>query len=64
MWHAQDRREKCTRFWWASPKERHHLEDQGIGGRMGSESVLGRLAAGRDVKWIQLAQDRACGRLL
>jgi hypothetical protein len=25
---------KCTRFWWKSPKERDHWEDQGIGGRM------------------------------
>jgi hypothetical protein len=22
MWHAWERREKCTRFWWESPKER------------------------------------------
>jgi hypothetical protein len=27
---------KCTRFWWESPKEREHLEDQGVGGKMGS----------------------------
>jgi hypothetical protein len=32
-----------------SPKEREHLEDQGIGGKMGSDWVLGRLAWG---KWI------------
>jgi hypothetical protein len=30
MWHAWERREKCTRFWWESPKERDHLEDQGV----------------------------------
>jgi hypothetical protein len=35
----------CTGFWWESQKERDHLEDQGIDGRMESE-------------WIQLAQDR------
>jgi hypothetical protein len=23
---------KCTRFWWESPKERDHSEDQGVGG--------------------------------
>jgi hypothetical protein len=34
---------KCTRFWWVSPKERDHSEDQGIDGRMGSEWILGRL---------------------
>jgi hypothetical protein len=37
---------KCTRFWWESPKERDHLEDQGVGGKMGSEWILGRLALG------------------
>jgi hypothetical protein len=42
MWHAWERREKCTRFWW----ERDHLEDQGVGGKMGSEWILGRLAWG------------------
>jgi hypothetical protein len=28
MWHAWERREKCTTLWWESPKERDHLEDQ------------------------------------
>jgi hypothetical protein len=37
MWHAWDRTEKCTRFWWESSKDRDHLEDQGIDGRMESE---------------------------
>jgi hypothetical protein len=44
MWHAWERREKYTRFWWESPKERGHLEDEGVGGKMGSEWILGRLA--------------------
>jgi hypothetical protein len=35
---------KCKRCWWESPKERYHLEDQGVDGRMGSEWILGRLA--------------------
>jgi branched-subunit amino acid aminotransferase/4-amino-4-deoxychorismate lyase len=29
--------EKCTRFDWESPKERDHLEDRGVDGRIGSE---------------------------
>jgi hypothetical protein len=37
MWHARERREKCTRFWWKSPKERDHSEDRGVDGRMGLE---------------------------
>jgi hypothetical protein len=45
-WNAWERKEKCTRFWWESPKERNHSEDQNINGRMGSEWMLGRLAQG------------------
>jgi hypothetical protein len=30
----------------SSPKERDHWQDQGIGGKMGSEWILGRLAWG------------------
>jgi hypothetical protein len=56
MRHAWERREMCTRFWWESPKERDHWEDQGIGGKRGTEWILGRLAWGVD--WIQLSQDR------
>jgi hypothetical protein len=49
-------RGECKTFWWESPKERGHLEDQGVNGRMRSEWLLGRLAGGVD--WIRLAQDR------
>jgi hypothetical protein len=34
-----------------SPKERDHLEDQDVSGKMGSEWILGRLAWG-GVDWI------------
>jgi hypothetical protein len=44
-------------------KERDHLEDQRVDGRMGSEWILGRLAGG-GVDWIQLAQDRVRLRAL
>jgi hypothetical protein len=56
MWRAWERRGKCTGFWWEDPKERDHLEYQGVDGKMGSERILGRLAGG--VEWIRLAQDR------
>jgi hypothetical protein len=26
---------KVYKFWWETPKERDHLEDQGVGGKMG-----------------------------
>jgi hypothetical protein len=45
MWHAWDRREKCTRFWWESPKERDHLEDQGRAGEDGIKMGL------REIGW-------------
>jgi hypothetical protein len=54
--------EKSTGFWWESPKERKHLKDQGVDGRIGSERILGRLAGG--VEWVQLAQDRVRCRVL
>jgi hypothetical protein len=46
MWHAWERRENCTRFWWESPNERDRSEDQCVGGKMGSKWILGRLAWG------------------
>jgi hypothetical protein len=53
MWHAWERREMCTRFWWESPKERDHWEDQGVDGiRMDLMEIgLG------GVDWIRLSQD-------
>jgi hypothetical protein len=56
MWHAWERGETCTGFWWESRKEKDHLKDQGVDGRMGSKWTLGRLVGG--VEWIQLAQGR------
>jgi hypothetical protein len=34
---------KCTLFWWKRSKGRGHSEDWGVGGKMGSEWILGRL---------------------
>jgi hypothetical protein len=30
---------KCTGFWWEGPKERDHLEDGGVDGKMGLEWI-------------------------
>jgi hypothetical protein len=34
MWHAWERTEKYTRFWWEIREERDLFEDQGVDGRM------------------------------
>jgi hypothetical protein len=46
MWHAWERGEMCRGFWWESPKEREHLKDQFVDGRIGSKWTLGRLVGG------------------
>jgi hypothetical protein len=44
MSHAWERRGKCTGFGRESQKERDHLENRDVEGRMGSEWILVRLA--------------------
>jgi hypothetical protein len=44
MWHAWER--NVYRVLMESQKERDHLEDQGVDGRMRSEWIFGRLAGG------------------
>jgi hypothetical protein len=46
MWHAWERGETCTGFWWESPKEKDYLKDQGVDRRMGSKWILERLVEG------------------
>jgi hypothetical protein len=46
MWHTCERGETCTGFWCESPKEKDHLECQGVDGRMGSKWTLGKLFGG------------------
>jgi hypothetical protein len=55
MWHTWEREET-----WESPKEKDHLEDEGVDGIMGSKWILGRLVG---VLWVDSpAQDRDCWR--
>jgi hypothetical protein len=44
------RREIHTGFWWGNPKERDHLEQLGIGGKV--------ILKWEGVDWIHVAQDR------
>jgi hypothetical protein len=46
MWHAWEREETYAGFWWESPKEKDHLKDQGVDGKVGSKRTLGRLVGG------------------
>jgi hypothetical protein len=46
MWHAWERGETGTGFWWESPKEEDLLNDQGVDGRMGLKWIVGRLVGG------------------
>jgi hypothetical protein len=55
MWHTWERRGMCTSFLWESQKERDHLKDQGVDGRIRMDF---REISWVSVKWIQLAQDR------
>jgi hypothetical protein len=37
---------KVYRVWWESPKEKDHLKDKSVDGRMGSKWTLGRSVGG------------------
>jgi hypothetical protein len=63
MWHAWERKENFTRFWWESPKERGLLEDRGLDRRMGSELILRKLT-GRMLSGFSWLRRGASGGLL
>jgi hypothetical protein len=56
MWHAWERREKCTKFWWESMKGKS-LQRLGRGWVRGIRMDLREMGSGC-VEWIQMAQDR------
>jgi hypothetical protein len=51
MWHAQERGETCTGFWWENPKEREHLEDQGVRWEDGIKMELSVIGLGGGGWW-------------
>jgi hypothetical protein len=58
MWHVWERRKAYTGFWWKSPKERDHLKDRGVDGRLGLVWILGTLVSGGGVVWSGFAWHR------
>ena len=46
-------------FWWGNLRERYHLEDPSVDGK-----IILRWMGGGDVDWIDLAQDRDRWRAL
>jgi hypothetical protein len=57
MWHAWERRENCTRFWWGKPEGKSPLGRPRRRWEDGIRMDLREIVLG-GVDWIRLAQDR------
>jgi hypothetical protein len=57
MWHVWGIGEVFTGFWWENPRERDHLGDKGVDGRIILRWIF-RKWDWRGMNWIDLAQDR------
>ena len=60
--HVWGRGEAYTGVWWWNLRERDHLEDAGVDGRIILRWIFKKSYGGMD--WIELAQDRDRGRVL
>jgi hypothetical protein len=47
MLHGQEREEAYTRFWWGNLRERNHLGDPGVAGRIMLTFILLMWTSGR-----------------
>ena len=57
MWHVCEIGEMRTRFWWGNLRERDHLEDLSIDGRIIFEWIFKEQDWER-VDWIDVARDK------
>jgi hypothetical protein len=55
--HIRRKKEVHTEFWWGNLRERDHLEDPGVGGRVILRWMF-RKWKGGCMDWIDVAQDR------
>jgi len=62
QWHVWGRGEVYTGFWWGNLRERDHLEDLGVDGRIILRRIFRKWDGG--IGWIDLAQDRERWRAL
>jgi len=51
-------------FWWGNLKERNHLEDPGVDGRIVIRWIFRKWDGGGGMDWIDLVQDRDRWRAL
>ena len=56
MWHVWEKRQVHIRFWWGDLRERSHLEDLGVVGRIILKWIFSERDAGVD--WIYTDQAR------
>jgi hypothetical protein len=56
MWHIWVTGEVHIRFWWGEGRERDHLKDVGLDGKIILKWIFKKWEGGMD--WINLAQDR------
>ena len=47
-----------TRFWWGNLRERSHLEDPCVDGRIVLKWIFKKRDGGGPMDWIDMAQDR------
>ena len=60
---SMGRGEAYTGFWWGNLRERDHLEDRGVDGRIILRWIFRKWVEGA-IDWIELAQDRDRWRAL